>query len=112
MENKYCTLNNSKLIWKIEKTKNNKVYLTINNKKLTTTLDNITVLEDYVPEKYNKTSITTSSVPSSEIMLRHLSKLEAIQKLDKFMDTAIINRIPKVKIIHGKNRRCIKKSCS
>ena len=47
MKNEYCTLNNSKLIWKIEKINNDKVYLSMNNKKLTTNMNNISIIKNY-----------------------------------------------------------------
>ena len=104
MENNYCTLKNSKLIWKIEKIKADKVYLSMNNKKLCTDINDIIILENYIPEKRNQVSITTATNNiASEIMLRHMTKLDAMEKLDKFIDTAIANHLPKVKIIHGKN---------
>lgn len=104
MQNKYCTLKNSKLVWKIEKTDNNKVHLSMNNKKMITTIDNINMLDHYMPEENNKVSIITASktVPS-EIMLRHLTKLDALEELDKFIDKAIAVGLARVKIIHGKH---------
>jgi len=50
MKEKYCTLKNSKLIWKIDKITNNKVELSMNNKKITTTSDNILTIENYTPD--------------------------------------------------------------
>jgi len=104
MKNNYCTLKNSKLIWKIEKEDNNKVYLSMNNKKMITDLSNITIINNYSPDKNNKVSIITSDTEvSSEIMLRHMTKLDAMKELDKFIDSAITNGLARVKIIHGKH---------
>ena len=111
MQNNYCTLKNSKLIWKIEKINNTKVYLTMNNKKMITSIDNINILDNYFPEKNNKVSIFTSNQNiSSEIMLRHLTKLDAMKELDKFIDNAISSGLARVKIIHGKNGGIIRKA--
>lgn len=104
MKNKYCTLKNSKLVWKISKIENNRVYLTMNNKKMVTSVNNITILENYLPEKNNKINIiTNSNYFTNEIMLRHKTKLDALEELDKFIDSAITNNIARVKIIHGKH---------
>lgn len=104
MNGQYCTLKNSKLIWKIEKICNNKAYLSMNNKKMVTDVANISTLDDYVPKSSNIISIvTTDKNSSSEIMLRHLTKLEALEQLDRFIDSAICNNLSRVKIIHGKH---------
>lgn len=47
--------------------------------------------------KINQKQIT------DEIMLRHLTKEEAINKLDIFISSCLVNKVYKVKIIHGKN---------
>lgn len=104
LKEKYCTLKNSKLIWKIEKVYNDKIYLTMNNKKIVTNIDNISIIQDYIPEKNNTVSIITNDKDAkSEITLRHLNKLEAMEELDKFIDNAITSGLARVKIIHGKN---------
>lgn len=104
MKNEYCTLKNSKLIWKIDKITNSKVFLSMNNKKLTTTLDNISIIQDYIPNTKKEINIQLENTTiSNEIMLRHKTKLDALEELDKFIDNAICNKIPRVKIIHGKH---------
>lgn len=105
MKKKYCTINNSKLIWEIEKIDKQKVYLAMNNKKMITNVDNITIIEDYAPPKTTNISITTSITKEiePEIMLRHLTKLEAIENLDRFIDKVVANGLARVKIIHGKH---------
>jgi len=104
MKEKYCTLKNSKLIWKIDKITNNKVELSMNNKKITTTSDNILTIENYTPDlkKEIKLNLNNSST-NTEIMLRHKTKLDAIEELDRFIDNAICNNLTRVKIIHGKH---------
>lgn len=111
MENKYCTLKNSKLIWKIDKIENNKVYLSMNNKKICTTLDNISISEEYTPDIKKEINIHLKDTDTySEIMLRHLTKLDAMEELDKFIDKAIASGLARVKIIHGKNGGVIRKA--
>ena len=44
-----------------------------------------------------------------EVMLRHLTKDEAIVKLDKFISDSICAKEKYVKIIHGKNGGVLKK---
>ena len=111
MKDKYCTLKNSKLIWKIEKVDNNRLHLIMNNKKMVTSIDNINLLENYLPEKNNKVNIITSDKDvTSEIMLRHLTKLEAMNELDKFIDNAITAGLARIKIIHGKHGGIIRKA--
>ena len=104
MKDMYCTLKDSKLIWKIEKTNNKKVYLAMNNKKMITDIENISILDDYSPEANSSVSIIpTTGNASSEIMLRHLNKLEAMEQLDRFIDKAIASGHTRIKIIHGKH---------
>lgn len=104
MKNEYCTLNNSKLIWKIEKINNDKVYLSMNNKKLTTNMNNISIIKNYSPDKESKVRIQLQNNDiNSEIMLRHKTKLDALEELDKFIDNAICNNLARVRIIHGKH---------
>lgn len=105
MKEQYCTINNSKLIWEIEKIDKNKVYLRMNNKKMITDIDKISIVDDYIPNEINKVSITTniSQKIETEIMLRHLTKLEAIENLDRFIDRAIASKLVRIKIIHGKH---------
>ncbi|MCX8074440.1 MAG: Smr/MutS family protein [Clostridia bacterium] len=46
----------------------------------------------------------------SEIMLRHQTVEEALVNLDKFIDTAICNKINRIKIIHGKSGGVLRKA--
>lgn len=112
MENNYCTLNGSKLVWKIYKIEKDKVYLEMNNKKMITNIDNISIINKYVPE--STVSITFDvnhnlDIPN-EIMLRHKTKEEAMYELEKFIDKAILNNLPRVKIIHGRSGGILRKA--
>lgn len=42
-----------------------------------------------------------SNPPQYELDLHRLQVEEALQKLDKFLDSAIVHRLPSVKVIHG-----------
>ena len=70
-----------------------------------TDIDKITIIEDYIPSETNSISITTNTPKKiePEIMLRHLTKLEALENLDRFIDKALASGLVRVKIIHGKN---------
>ena len=112
MENSYCTLKDSKLIWKIYKVDKNKVYLEMNNKKMVTDINNIVLLNDYIPivDTSISLNINRSADVPSEIMLRHKTKEEAMYELDKFIDTAICANLPRVKIIHGRSGGILRKA--
>ena len=110
---KHCILNDSKLIWEIYKETENKIYLKSGNKKIITDTNNIRLLDETEISSIQK--VTTNSVNHNistvkdnvdipnEIMLRHKTKLDALQDLDKFIDTAVLCKLPYVKIIHGKS---------
>lgn len=106
MENKYCKLLGSNKIYTIKKIENNKVTLHCENITVKTDINNITSLPDsYVPTKRSsKSTITISSqnIPN-EIMLRHKLKDDAIYELDKYIDQAIVAKLGRVRIIHGKH---------
>lgn len=112
MENSYCTLNGSKLVWKIHKIEKDKVYLEMDNKKMVTNLDNISILNEYTPKSVYSVTFEVNhnlDIPN-EIMLRHKTKEEAMYELDKFIDKAISNNLPRIKIIHGKNGGVLRKA--
>lgn len=48
-------------------------------------------------------SVSLCSKPEKELMIRHQTSIEAMQNVEKFIDTAFLNRLGEVKIIHGKN---------
>lgn len=121
--NKYCTLNGSKIIWEIYKKNNNNVYLKNENKKILTSEENITILDDSAalemlnlvpPLKGNITiisdTINSNTYYNNEIMLRHKTKINAINDLDKFIDSAILQKHQFIKIIHGKRGGIIRKA--
>ncbi len=106
MENRYCKLQGSNKIYLVEKEIGNEVILIDENVRVRTIKDNITLLgEDFVPHKRSsKTSIniTSKNIPN-EIMLRHKLKDDAIAELDKYIDQAIVAKLGRVRIIHGRH---------
>ena len=106
MENRYCKIHGSEKIYLIEQCTNNGILLSDGNIKIKTAKNNITLLpEDFVPEKRNIRStinVFTDNVPN-EIMLRHKLKEEAIAELDKYIDQAIVAKLGRVRIIHGRH---------
>ena len=45
----------------------------------------------------------SSELPSNELMLRHMTRIEALEELDRFMDKTISHHLPQVRIIHGRH---------
>ena len=106
MKDRYCKLQGSNRIYLIENYTKNNVVLSSKNLKLTTDASNIILLpENFVPPKNNvRTNINISSIDvQSEIMLRHKLKDEAITELDKYIDQAIVAKLGRVRIIHGRH---------
>lgn len=96
---------NTKIYGKIEEISNKKAMLkTTDFKKIIVKVED---LEKYdFKEDIPKVTIRydrSMSDMESEVMLRHLTKEEAINKLDLFISKAIMNKVYKIKIIHGKN---------
>ena len=106
MENRYCKLQGSNKIYLIEKYSNNNVIISCGNMKVSTAVDNITLLpENFIPPKRNiisTISVSSQNIPN-EIMLRHKVKEVAISELDKYIDQAVIAKLGRVKIIHGRH---------
>lgn len=107
MKKRYCKLQNSNKIYLIEKiTDNNKVILSSGNMKIITDLNKISMLDEnfVAPKKNVRSTITISSVSvPNEIMLRHKHKDEALYELEKYIDQAIVAKLGRVRIIHGRH---------
>lgn len=106
MERKYCKLNNDSKIYLVEKIKNNKAFLCSQNIKVITDISNLTFVDNiYINAcKTGKSSFNiTSENVENEIMLRHKLKEEAISDLDKYIDQAIVAKLGRVRIIHGRH---------
>lgn len=106
MNNRYCKIHGSDKIYLIEQTTNSTVLLNDGNIKIKIDKDKIVLLpEDFIPAKRNIRStinVSTDSVPN-EIMLRHKLKEEAIAELDKYIDQAIVAKLGRIRIIHGRH---------
>ena len=106
MENRYCKLQGSNKIYLIEKEIGNEVILLSENVRVRTLKDNIALLEEnLVPHKKCSTSninIVSQNI-SNEIMLRHKFKDDAIAELDKYIDQALVAKLGRVRIIHGRH---------
>lgn len=106
MERKYCKLNKDSKIYLVEKIKDNKAVLRSENMQVITDISNLTFVDNghINTRKTGKSSITTaSSNITNEIMLRHKLKEEAISELDKYVDQAIVAKLGRVRIIHGRH---------
>ena len=107
METKYCKLINGNKIYEIEKITGEKITLKHANSTIITNISNIIMLDEEninLRTSSSNISITVNNetVPN-EIMLRHKLKEEAIHELDKYIDQAIVAKLGRVRIIHGKH---------
>lgn len=105
--NKFAKIKGTKEIYEIYKEEGNKIFLRKDNITINTTLNNIEVIDENrinTKSKKKNVSITINKLTDkNEIMLRHLTEYEAIDKLEIFLDKMIANKIPRVRIIHGKS---------
>lgn len=115
----YCKLKDSNIIYILKEIKDKKAILTFNNKTIIVDSIDISLLENYKPRKEVLQESRYSFTPSlktyensstTELMLRLLTVDEAIPLLDKFIDNAVILKLPYVKIIHGKKGGVIRKA--
>ena len=107
MKSKYCKLINGNKIYEIEKIKGENISLRYANSTIITNISNVIMLDEEninLGKNNSSTSITVNNetVPN-EIMLRHKLKEEAISELDKYIDQAIVAKLGRVRIIHGKH---------
>ena len=105
LESKYCRIANSSRIYIIEKISKNKVTLRYENSVINTDISNIHLVdENEIAKKKSTHTITleTNDVPN-EITLRHMHKEPAIADLDKYIDQAILAKLGRVRIIHGRH---------
>jgi len=106
MDKKYCKITGANNIYEIEEFKDNSVILRDKNKLIHTDINNIQFVEK--PQNRNKDlqsfNITIQDTEvENEIMLRHLTKLEALEDLDRFIDRALAHKQPRIRIIHGRH---------
>ena len=106
MKGRYCKIQNSNRIYLIEDCIKDFVILNDGNMKIKINIENISLLdENFKPQKRSfkpNLSIASNNI-SNEIMLRHKLKEEALSELDKYLDQAIVAKLGRVKIIHGRH---------
>lgn len=102
----YYKMQNSNIIYELVSITNNVATLKTNNIIVKTDIKNI-YKTDIAPMNSNKSLgyaiCISEDVPENELMLRHMTKSEALEELDRFMDKAIAHRLPQVRIIHGRH---------
>lgn len=106
---KFVTNNKIGKIIRISNNKQNKKY-TIeldNNSKIQACEDDIELIENInYNDNKNKVTLNYSFSNTSfenEIMIRHQTVLEAIENVDRFISSCIINKEKRIKIIHGRH---------
>lgn len=111
MNKRYAKLNDK--VYLVDKTNGNIIFLKDENMIIKTTIDQVEFMPgDYIlPVKKKKTSIKTNEILiSNEIMLRHMTKDEAILALDRYIDQALVQKLGRIKIIHGRHGEVLKKA--
>lgn len=106
MKGRYCKIHGSERIYFIEDSNNNFVYLNDGNIKIKTNISNIDLMpEGFVAQKRNirSTIQISSDNVSNEIMLRHKFKEDALAELDKYIDQAVVAKLGRIRIIHGRH---------
>ncbi len=121
----YVKIKNGNFCGVIESITGKNILIVDRNKRLTTSIKNIEIItkEEYInstpnynTSKYKHSvsnkpyTLTLTSTPSDEIMIRHQTELEAMSNVEKFLDTAYVNRICIVRIIHGKRGGVLRKA--
>jgi len=114
MKSKYCKLLDGNRIYEVEKLYGDKITLRNSNSTIVTDISNVTFLNDEnIRTRHSNSSVSISvsdeKVPN-EIMLRHKLKEEAILELDKYIDQAIVAKLGRVRIIHGKHGGVLRKA--
>ena len=108
-------IKNSNIFGKITSINESKVmFRTLDLKTIITNISDIEKYEytEEIPKVTFRYPKESKKDIKNEIMLRHLTKEEAIQRLEKFLSDSIMNNEYKVRIIHGKHRWHIKRGCS
>lgn len=105
MEIKYYRLKNGKKIFTLVSQDKNNITLRCGEYIVHTTMDNVEIVENVnIPQNTGTCSVSIASLDvPQEIMLRHKTKDEALADLDKYIDKAILAKLPQIKIIHGRH---------
>jgi len=100
-------LKNNKIGKIIRISNNNKYTVELeNNSKIQVLENDIQLAENTTNNKRNKVSVNytfSNSTFDNEIMIRHQTVIEAIENVDRFISSAIINKEKRIKIIHGRH---------
>lgn len=110
---KYCKIRKDKLekIYSIEKIENEIAYIRYKNVHVQISKKDIVQCEQtrIKPQIQKNYHIELQNIQVlNEIMLRHLTEPEAIDTLDKYLAQAYTYKLPKVRIIHGRNGTVLK----
>ena len=106
--NNIVKLKNSNIKGKIIRIHRNNTY-TIeleNNSKLKVNENDIEIFKDINNTKHKNITVNYSfsnSTFENEIMIRHQTVIEAIENVDRFISSAIINKEKRIRIIHGRH---------
>lgn len=106
--NNIVKLKNSNIKGKIIRIHRNNTY-TIeleNNSKLKVNENDIEIFKDINNTKRKNITVNYSfsnSTFENEIMIRHQTVIEAIENVDRFISSAIINKEKRIRIIHGRH---------
>lgn len=77
-----------------------------NNSKLKVNENDIELFNDIKNSNQRKITVNYSfsdSTFNNEIMIRHQTVIEAIENVDRFISSAIINKEKRIRIIHGRH---------
>lgn len=115
-------INGSNLYGTILNINRNNVTINVNGKKMNLKIDNISPISDdefkilnspkviYRYTQNKSYTLVTTSKPAKELMIRHQDSITAMQNVEKFLDTAYLNRYTEVVIIHGKSGGILRKA--
>ena len=120
--NEYVKINGTNMFGTIENVNKSIATINVNGKQLKINIKSISKMEESeinnslkskVTYKYKADkpyTISLCSKPETELMIRHQDSITAMQNVEKFLDTAYINRVTEVRIIHGKKGGVLRKA--
>lgn len=112
---KYIKLKNSEhfgKIIRIKETRNGLEYIVkINNKNTSISENDIeSEFKNIENKPHDRVNIITNNTQfNNELMIRHLTKIEAENEIETFIDKALVNNAKILKIIHGKSGGTLRK---